>query len=209
MARRKRVYSKRRRINYKRIVLLIAAIVILVLLVSRIFKKDSYISKVEDALTDISNMTGSISIVSKIDAIVYENDGIKYTNQHEGIKKLVIFDGSLSEDMDKVGDVKILLENLLKSEETEAVGELPAKDDGYYWLEADIVTKNKVLFFNKENEYNFDLYYDIENKDIYVKEKYFDEFSKKYNKTKFQGYKATDEFTTTIEGILSNSGDDL
>ena len=210
MARRKRVYSRRRRINYKRIALLAAAIVILVLFISGIFKKDSYISKVEDALnSDISNITGSISTISKIDATVYENDGIKYTNQHEGIKKLVTFDGSLFDEGDKVEKVKILLENLLKSEKTEVLAQLPAKDDGYYWLEADISTKNKVLFFTKENEYNFDLYYDIENKVIYVKEKYLDEFSKKYNKTKFQGYKATDEFTTTIEEFRGIPGTDL
>ena len=199
MARRKRVYGKRRRINYKRIALLVLAIIVLIFLVSKIFKKNSYISKVDQVLnSEISMISGSISSVSKIDARVYENDGIKYTNQHEGIKKHVTFDGSLSDDMDKVSDAKILLENLVKSEKTETVEELPAKEDGYYWLEADVVTKDKVLIFTKENEYNFDLYYDIENEVIYVKEKYYDEFSKKYNKTKLQGYKATDEFTKTL-----------
>lgn len=199
MARRKRVYGKRRRINYKRIALLVLAIIVLIFLVSKIFKKNSYISKVDQVLnSEISMISGSISSVSKIDARVYENDGIKYTNQHEGIKKHVTFDGSLSDDMDKVSDAKILLENLVKSEKTETVEELPAKEDGYYWLEADVVTKDKVLVFTKENEYNFDLYYDIENEVIYVKEKYYDEFSKKYNKTKLQGYKASDEFTKTL-----------
>ena len=206
MARRKRVYSKRRRINYKRIALLLLAIIVLIFLVSKVFKKNSYISKVDQVLnSEISMISGSISSVSKIDARVYENDGIKYTNQHEGIKKHVTFDGSLSDDMDKVSDAKILLENLVKSEKTETVEELPAKEDGYYWLEADVVTKDKVLVFTKENEYNFDLYYDIENEVIYVKEKYYDEFSKKYNKTKLQGYKATDEFTK----ILGTLGTDL
>ena len=199
MARRKRVYGKRRRINYKRIALLVLAIIVLIFLVSKIFKKNSYISKVDQVLnSEISMISGSISSVSKIDARVYENDGIKYTNQHEGIKKHVTFDGSLSDDMDKVSDAKILLENLVKSEKTETVEELPAKEDGYYWLEADVVTKDKVLLFTQEIEYNFDLYYDIENEVIYVKEKYYDEFSKKYNKTKLQGYKATDEFTKTL-----------
>ena len=199
MARRKRVYSKRRRINYKRIALLVLAIIVLIFLVSKIFKKNSYISKVDQVLnSEISMISGSISSVSKIDARVYENDGIKYTNQHEGIKKHVTFDGSLSDDMDKVSDAKILLENLVKSEKTETVEELPAKEDGYYWLEADVVTKDKVLLFTQENEFNFDLYYDIENEVIYVKEKYYDEFSKKYNKTKLQGYKASDEFTKTL-----------
>ena len=200
MARRKRVYSRRRRINYGRIALLIAVLVIIILLVMKIFSKNRYISKVEEALEqEITQIAGSISIVSKIDATIYENKGIKYTNQHEDIKRLMTFDGSLSEDMDKVSDVKILLENLLKSEKTEAAAELPAKDDGYYWIEADIFTKDRVLFFKVENEYNFDLYYDIENKTVYVKEKYYDEFSKKYNKVKFQSYSVTDEFRNIID----------
>ncbi len=200
MARRKRVYSKRRRINYKRIVLLALAIIVLIFLTAKIFKKNSYISKVEEALNSKTSLiSGSLSTISKIDANIYENDGIKYANQHEGIKKHLTFDGNLSEDKGKVDSVKTLLENLLKSEETELIGELPAKDDGYYWLEADIISKNKVFLFNLEHEYNFDLYYNKETKTIYIKEKYYDEFSKKYNKTKFQGYKATDEFTKTIE----------
>lgn len=204
------MYGRKKRINYKRIALLIAAIVVLIMLVSMIFKKNSYIAKVEEALNSkIINIDGSISIVSKIDATVYENDGIKYTNQHEGIKKILTFDGTMSDDLDKAGDAKILLESLLKSSKTEVVNELPAKDDGYYWMEADIVSNKRILFFTKENEYNFDLYYDIENETIYVKEKYFDEFSKKYNKTKFQGYKATAEFMNIIEDITGISGTDL
>jgi len=200
MARRKRVYSRRRRINYKRIVLLAAAIIILLLIVSKIFKKNSYISKIEDAMnSNITNITGQISTVSKIDATVYENNGIKYTNQHEGIKRLVTFNGSLPDDGDRAEKVKTLLKSMPEMENTEVTAELPAKDDGYYWLEADIAAKR--------NEYNFDLYYDIENKTVYVKEKYYDEFSKKYNKTKFQGYKATDEFISTLKTILRNSGD--
>lgn len=210
MARRKRVYSKRRRINYKRIVLLVLAIIVLIFLVSKIFTKNSYISKVEEVLnSEISLISGSMSSVSKIDATVYENDGIRYTNQHEGVKKLLIFDGTLSDDMDKVGDAKTLLENLLKSEKAEVIVELPTKEDGYYWLEADIVSENKILLFNVENEYNFDLYYDIENKEIFIKEKYFDEFSKKYNKTKFQGYKATEEFTNIIDSMIDTPDTDL
>ena len=180
--------------------LLAAAIIILLLIVSKIFKKNSYISKIEDAMnSNITNITGQISTVSKIDATVYENNGIKYTNQHEGIKRLVTFNGSLPDDGDRAEKVKTLLKSMPEMENTEVTAELPAKDDGYYWLEADIAAKR--------NEYNFDLYYDIENKTVYVKEKYYDEFSKKYNKTKFQGYKATDEFISTLKTILRNSGD--
>lgn len=205
MNRRKRVYSRRRRINYKRIALLIGALIVLILLISMIFRKNSYIDKIEEALnSDISLIRGTLSTVSKIDPTIYENDGIKYTNQHEGIKKIAAFDGSLSENSDEIEDLKFLLGNLIESQEsekTEKLSELPAKEDGYYWLETDIISENKILFFDRGIEYNFDLYYDIENKTIYVKEKYFDEFSKKYNKTKFQGYKATDQFITTLQGI--------
>ena len=205
MARRKRVYS-RRRINYGRVAFLIAVLVVIILLVMKIFSKNRYISKVEEALEkDITRIAGSISTVSKIDATIYENEGIKYTNQHENIKRIMTFDGSLSEDMDKAGDVKILLENLLISEKTEVTAELPPKDDGYYWIEADIFTKDKVLIFSVEEEYNFDLYYDIENKTVYVKEKYYDEFSKIYNKVKFQGYSVTDEFRNIINS-MANTG---
>jgi len=205
MARRKRVYS-RRRINYGRVAFLIAVLVVIILLVMKIFSKNRYISKVEEALEkDITRIAGSISTVSKIDATIYENEGIKYTNQHENIKRIMTFDGSLSEDIDKAGDVKILLENLLISEKTEVTAELPPKDDGYYWIEADIFTKDKVLIFSVEEEYNFDLYYDIENKTVYVKEKYYDEFSKKYNKVKFQGYSVTDEFRNIINS-MANTG---
>lgn len=210
MARRKRVYSRRRRINYRRVALLAAALLVLILLLVKLFSRNTYISKIDEALEqEITKISGSLSTVSKIDAAIYENDGIKYTNQHEGIKRLMTFDGSLSEDRDKAGKVKNLLENLVNLEKTEVLAELSRKDDGYYWIEADIFTKDKVLIFTTEDEYNFDLYYDIDNKTVYVKEKYYDEFNKKYNKADFQGYRATDEFTNIIESIAEISGTEL
>ncbi|HHZ02801.1 MAG TPA: hypothetical protein GX396_07710 [Tissierellia bacterium] len=193
MARKKRMYSRRRRINYKGIFLLLAVIIVLIALLLNIFKKDSYISKIEEALeSDIVQILGTLSTVTKIDATIYENDGIKYTNQHEGIKKIKTFDGT---DQEKV---KLLFKNLLKSQETEIVDNPKDIEEGYYWIEADIISKNKVLFFTKEKEYNFDFYYDIENNRVYVKEKYFDEFNKRYNKTKFQCLSVTDEFKNII-----------
>lgn len=198
MARRKRVYSKRRRINYKRIALLVLVIILLIFLVSRIFKKNTYVAKVEEALnSEITAFTASFNTVSKVDANIYENEGIRYTNQHEGIKR---------HPLDQEDDVKKLLEFLVKSEKTDLVEDLAPKEDGYYWVEADIVAKHKLLFISKEKEYNFDFYYDIENDLIYVKEKYYEEFSKKYNKTKFQGYKAGAEFTDIIKN-METSGD--
>lgn len=201
MAKRKRVYSKKRmKINYKRIGILLAAIIILIFFTSKIFKKNSYTSKIKEALnSNINQITGSISTVSKVDATVYENDGITYTNQHEGIIKHIKFDKNAFLNADKAEISKTLFEELLKSEKAIIVTELPAKDSGYYWLETDISSKNKV---KKQTEYNFDLYYDIENETIYVKEKYYDEFSKKYNKTKFQGYKATKEFADNLEKMI-------
>lgn len=201
MAKRKRMYGKKRmKINYKRIGILLAAIIILIFFTSKIFKKNSYTSKIKEALnSDINQITGSLSTVSKVDATVYENDGITYTNQHEGIIKHIKFDKNASQNADKAEISKTLFDELLKSEKTIIVAELPAKDNGYYWLETDISSKNKV---KKLTEYNFDLYYDIENETIYVKEKYFDEFNKKYNKIKFQGYKATKEFVDSMEKMI-------
>lgn len=191
MARRKRVYSRRRRINYKRIVLLVAIIIVLILSVFKIFKKDSYISKIEEALnSEITQITATMSTVSIVDATIYENEGIKYTNQHEGIKRIVNIDET-NEDKEKI---ITLFKNLTESEKTKIIVQLPEKHDGYYWIRATFVTKNKTLIFNTEKEYNFNLYYDIETKEVYVKEKYYDEFSKKYNKTKFAGYNTNYEF---------------
>lgn len=209
MAKRKRMYSKKRmKINYKRIGILLAAIIILIFFTSKIFKKDNYTSKIKEALnSDIYQITGSISTVSKVDATVYENDGITYTNQHEGIIKHIKFDKNASQNVDKAEISKTLLEELLKSVKADIVAELPAKDSGYYWLETDIFSKTKILFFNKQTEYNFDLYYDIENETIYVKEKYFDEFNKKYNKIKFQGYKATKDFVDNMEKMIQQEVD--
>lgn len=203
MARRKRVYSRRRRrINYGRVALLLAGLVVIILLLVKVFSKNRYVSHMEEALEqEITKMSGSISTVSKIDATIYENKGIRYTNQHEDIKRLMTFEGSLPEDAEKAEDVKTLLKNMAVSEKTETLEDLPRKEDGYYWIEADIFTKDKFLIFTTENEYNFDLYYDIEEETVYVKEKYYDEFSKKYNKVKFQGYKATDEFTDTLKTL--------
>jgi len=205
MARIKRVYSRRRRrINYRRVALLLGGLVLIILLTVKIFTKNRYVSHIEKALDgDITQMSGSISTVSVIDATVYENEGIRYTNQHEDIKRLMTFEGSLPEDADKVDDVKTLLKNMIISEKTQVLDDLPRKEDGYYWIEADIFTKDKFLIFKTEDEYNFDLYYDIEDKTVYVKEKYYDEFSKKYNKVKFQGYKATDQFIDILNDLTS------
>ncbi len=202
MARRGRMYGKRRKINYGRIILLVLLLVVIIALISLFFRKDEYISVIDEALKkDITEISGSISSVSDVDITVYSNKGIRYTNQHEDIKRLDSFDGTKTEDLEKVGIAKILFENLLKSGETVTVEELPLKKDGYYWLEAEFVAKDEKLFFSDEEKYDFDLYYDIETKNIYIKEEYYTEFSTKNNKQKLQGYEATEEFTRLIEEL--------
>lgn len=202
MARRGRMYGKKRKINYGRIILLILVLVAIIAFVALFFRKDEYISVIDDVLkSDINEITGTISLVSDIDFTVYSNKGIRYTNQHENIKKIDNFDGTKSEDLDKSNNVKLLFVNLLKSKESVVTDDLPNKDDGYYWVDADFVVEDKKFFFGDEETYNFDLYYDIETKTVYVKEEYFSEFSTKNNKQKLQGYEATDEFVKVIEEL--------
>lgn len=202
MARKRSMYGKKRKINYGRILLLTLVLVVFIVLISLFFRKDDYISVIKDVLqTDINEISGTINLVSDVDITVYSNEGIRYTNQHENIKQIGSFDKTKTEDLDKSGNVKILFENLIKSKETVASDDLPAKEDGYYWVDADFIVKDEKLFFSDEEEYNFDLYYDIENKIIYIKEEYYSEFSTKNNKQKLQGYEATDEFVKIIEEL--------
>lgn len=199
MARRRNMYSKRKRINYGRIFLLLLILVVLIVVVYLLFKKNDYIGVVNDALdSKITGITGSINSVSDVDYSVYSNDGIRYSNQHENIVRLNIIDGTKSDVQDKV---KLLFSNLNKSKETTKIKNLPLKENGYYWIEANFTVKDFKLFFKNENEYNFDLYYDIEEKTVYIKEKYYNEFSKKNNKLQLQGYEATDEFVKIIEEL--------
>lgn len=205
MARRRIMYGRKRKINYGRIILLILALAAIIAFVSLLFRKDDYISVIDEVLkSDINEITGTISLVSDIDITVYSNKGIRYTNQHENIKRLNSFDGAKTDDLDKSGIVKILFENLLKSKESVKTEDLPKKDDGYYWIDADFVVEDEKLFFSDEEVYNFDLFYDIETKTVYVKENYYSEFSTKNNKQKLQGYEATDEFVKFIEELANN-----
>lgn len=202
MARRVRMYGKKRKINYGRILLLALILVAFIVVISLFFRKNEYIDVIDEVLqSDINEISGSINSVSDIDITVYSNKGIRYTNQHENVKKLNSFDGTKTAELDKSGTVKILFENMLKSKETIVVEDLPVKDEGYYWIDANFIVEDEKLFFSDEDEYNFDLYYDIETKTIYIKEEYFSEFSTKNNKQKLQGYEATDEFVRLIEEL--------
>lgn len=199
MARRRNMYSKKKRINYGRIFLLLLILVVLIGAVFLLFKKNDYIGVVTEALdAKITKISGSINSVSDVDYSVYSNDGIRYSNQHENIIKLNIIDGTNTEDLE---NAKLLFQNLINSKETTKVDNLPLKENGYYWVDANLTVEDFKLFIKDENEYNFDLYYDIEEKTVYVKEKYYNEFSKKNNKLELQGYEATDEFIKAIEGL--------
>lgn len=202
MARRRGMYGKRRKINYKRIVLLILLLVVVAFVVSLLFRKNDYIGVIEDVTkSDINEISGTVNKVSDVDITVYSNKGIRYTNQHENIIRLNSFDNTSETNRKNSDDVKLLLENLVLSKETVLLDDLPKKDTEYYWIDADVIVKNEKLFFNDEEKYNFDLYYDIEAKSIFIKEKYYSEFSSKNNKQKLQGYEATEEFVKIIENL--------
>lgn len=206
--RRSKIYGKKRKIRYGRIIGLVALLFLLVLFISTFFKKNDYVTRIDDVLnSEILEISGTISSVSSVDINVYSNDGIRYTNQHESIKRLNSFDGTVSDDLDKAGTVKIIMENLADAKETSLTATLPEKENGYYWLDVNFVVKDKVLIFENTEAYNFDLYYDIEDEKIYVKEKYYNEFSMKNNKLEFQGYEADEEFNNLIT-VLANKKND-
>jgi len=202
--RRSNMYGKKRKINYGRIIGLAALLFLLMFLIFNIFKKDDYVSKLDEVLnSEIVEITGSISSVSSVDINVYSNDGIRYTNQHESIKRLNSFDGTVSDDLNKADTAKKLMENLTAAKETFLTATLPEKENGYYWMDVNFVVKDNVLIFENNEAYNFDLYYDIENEKIYVKEKYYNEFSTKNNKLKFQEYEADEEFKNLITELAN------
>ncbi len=201
MARRRSMYARRRKINYGRILLLVLVLAAIVVLVSFLFRKNDYMAVIDEALdSGTTEITGTVSHVSDVDITVYSNEGIRYANQHEDIKKLDSFDGTISDDSEKTERVRMLFESLLKLNQTSGTEDLPLTDDGYYWIDADFSVGEKSLFGGND-EYNFDLYYDIESKVVYVKEKYYSEFSKKNNKQKLIGYLADDKFIKTIEEL--------
>ncbi len=205
MARRRSMYGKKRKINYGRVMLLLLILAAIIALIFSFFKKDEYIGVIDKVLkAETREISGTVSSVSGVDTAVYSNNGIRYTNQHENIKKLNSFDSAKAEDAENAGKVKRLFEILLKAKKSALTKDLPLKEDGYYWIDADFVIKSKKLIFSDEDEYNFDLYYDKDTKTAYIKEAYFSEFSKKNNKQKLQGYEATEEFTKLIEELAGN-----
>lgn len=197
MARRRRIYGKKRKIRYGRIALLLLVVVVAVFLISIPFRKDKYLDVIDEALkSTINEVSGTINSVSAVDVGVYSNDGIRYTNRHEDIKRLNSFSSANPDDEEKVSQVKKLFESIYKLKETAALEELPLKKDGYYWIDAELHSKD---------EYDFDLFYDIETKTVYIKKEYYNEYSTKNNKQKLQGYEASEEFIQTIEKLANTN----
>lgn len=202
--RRSNIYGKKRKINYGRIIGLVAVLILLSLLIFSVFRKVDYRTKLDEVLnSEIIEMSGTISSVSAVDINVYSNDGIRYTNQHSSIKKLNSFDGTISDDSDKTETAKKIMENLTDAKEASLIVTLPEKEDGYYWMDVNFIVKDKILIFDNEEAYNFDLYYDIEDEKIYLKDKYYNEFSTKNNKLKLQGYEADEEFKNLITELAN------
>ncbi|HBD62858.1 MAG TPA: hypothetical protein DC038_00325, partial [Clostridiales bacterium] len=159
------MYGRKRKIKYGRVMLLIVLFAAIVALLLSFFRKSDYAGVVDEVMkADIRSISGTISTVSDIDVRVYSKNGIRYTNQHEKIKYIDSFESSKSEDSAKADNIKRLFGNLYKLKKTEVLDDLPFKEDGYYWVDSDFSVKGKKLFFGGDEEYNFDLYYDIEAK---------------------------------------------
>lgn len=199
---RRGTFRRKKRINILPILTLLLVLVIIVALGVKVLSPNYTIPQIEELKSvDILETNGTISIISSVDTKVYSNDGIKYTNRHENILNLDSFNSSIPDDSDKIQTVKSLLEKLKDLDEIGKVKELVSKPNGYYWINVSLTTEGKMLVFNWEEEYNFDLYYDIEEENIYIKNKYYDEFSTKNNKVKLLGYKVNDEYKSLIEKL--------
>lgn len=199
---RRRTYGRKKSINFLPIIIVLLVLIIIVALGVKIFSANDNISQIDEILSsDILKTAGAISSTSSVDTKVYSNDGIKYTNKHENIVRIDDFNSTIPEDSEKVQTVKTILDKLENLEKAETVKELSPKQNGYYWIDINLNVDEQLLIFDNEEEYNIDLYYDIAEQKIYVKNKYYNEFSTKNNKVKLQGYKVNDEFKSLIEKL--------
>jgi len=195
-------YGRKKRIKILPILILLLALLLIVLLGVKIFSPNYSISQIEKIKSsDMLKIEGNISTVSKVDTRVYTNGGLKHTNNHENIIRLNSFSSLIPEDSEKIEIARSLIEKLGDQEEVGKIKELTSKLNGYYWLDISFTSKEKKLIFNSEEEYNFDLYYNIEEQKIYIKNKYYDEFSTKNNKVKLLGFKVNDEYKSLIEKL--------
>jgi len=199
---RRRTYGRKKSINFLPIIIVLLVLIIIVALGVKIFSANDNISQIDEILSsDILKTTGTINSTSSVDTKIYSNDGIKYTNKHENIVSIDDFNSTSPEDTEKIQTVKTILEKLGDLEEAETVKELSPKQNGYYWIDINLNVDEQILIFDNEEEYNLDLYYDLAEQKIYIKNKYYNEFSTKNNKVKLQGYKVNDEFKSLIEKL--------
>lgn len=199
---RRRTYGRRKRINFLPIIIVLLVVIIIAAIGIKIFSANDNISQIDEILlSNLLKTSGTISSTSSIDTKIYSNDGIKYTNKHENIVRIDSFNSSLPEDLEKVQIVKTMLEKLGDLEAVETVKELSPKQNGYYWIDISLTSEEKMLIFNYEEEYNIDLYYDISEQKIYIKNKYYNEFSTKNNEVKVQGFKVNEEYKNLIEKL--------
>lgn len=202
MARRRRRNSRRRNNRFIAIVLLLLVLAVSFVFAINIFRPKDNIKKINEILSLNSvNSICSISKISSVNTQVYSNKGIKYTNKHDNIIKLNSYDSSKEEDLKEILMTRTLLENLVELKTDETVMELPPKDDGYYWIKINFRVKEKVLIFKNEKQYNIDLYYDVVEEKIYIKNKYYEEFSTKNNKAKLTGYIVDENYKKLIEDL--------
>lgn len=193
-------YKRKIKINYKRFLTSISIFVILTILLTRLLIREDYIDVLKKSLeSDKINFSGTISSVSKIDTKVYTNDGLRYTNQHKDIKRIQV----IKQDSDKAQVLERLLHKLVSSNSSSKVSALPKIEDGYLWIETNIDSVDKVLFKDKKETYNFDIYYNINSNKIYTLEKYYNEYSVKNNKLKMQSYDSSDEIKELINILVS------
>lgn len=191
---RRRTYRRRRRINIKRIAFIVLFIVVAAVLGIKLFSSVSYQKQMSEVLSsDIQKTTGSISRISSVDTGVYSNDGITYTNRHGSILRIKSFDSSVQEEAETAKKAEKLLEKTSKLENSQAADDIPTKQDGYYWIEINAASG--------KDEYSFDIYYNISESKIYIKDKYYDKFSKKNNKAKLLSYDADDEYRSMVEEL--------
>ena len=205
---KKRIYSKRKKINLIPVIIILAVAAIVFATVwggSKLLSSKDYGKQIDEVFeNDILKTTGSVFNVSKVNINVYSVGGIKYTNRHDDIVKINSFDSTLEEDATKASDAKALLQKITTLSKEESKTELLTKNSGYYWIRIGLTSNEKILFISNEENYIFDLYYDKEDKIIYVKEKYFDEFSMKNNTTKLIAYKADEESQKLIEDLAKS-----
>lgn len=202
---KKRIYSKRKKINFLPVIIVLLIVIVLCTAVwggTKLLSAKDYDEQINEVFkNDILKTTGTVFSVSKVNINVYSVGGIKYTNRHDDIVKISSFDSTLEEDAQKSSDAQTLLKNLNNLSKADSKAELLTKDDGYYWIRIGLTANEKVLFISDEENYIFDLYYDKEDKLIYLKEKYFNEFSMKNNTTKLTAYKADEDSQKLIENL--------